>query len=414
MLLAMLICLVPAVSAAGSASLSGPGTVRAGDTITVTFYAGGGIYGGSGSVVFDSSQLTLQGYTAAIGGSWRVEFNGNNFIFYDDSMASPINGSSAIFTAKFQVSASLKPGAEIAVTASGVTLSDGKADSGAGSPAYRKTIAPPLSGNCNLASLTVSNAKISPAFSPSVTSYSASVPFATSSLQVSAKAEHAGAKVSVGSTALVAGGTTAVNITVTAENGAAKTYTIRVAREQDPNYVPSSNAQLKSLSVEGYSLSPAFGEDVQQYYVWMPYETETVKVSADKADSKAKLTVAECPELTPGQLTDLAVTVTAEDGTQKVYTLSLFRAPAPADVDVFFNGEPTEETTGATEPETEPTTEPPTEPATEPVELPEETEPSLVWAFIAVGAASAIASAGVMTLILHLIRKKKDKDLYNL
>ena len=36
--------------AAGSASFSGPDVVRAGDTITLTFSAGGGIYGGNGSV----------------------------------------------------------------------------------------------------------------------------------------------------------------------------------------------------------------------------------------------------------------------------------------------------------------------------------------------------------------------------
>ena len=40
------------VLAAGSASLSGPDTVRAGDTVTLSFYAGGGIYGGSGQLVY--------------------------------------------------------------------------------------------------------------------------------------------------------------------------------------------------------------------------------------------------------------------------------------------------------------------------------------------------------------------------
>ena len=60
------------VRAAGSVSLSGPSTVRAGDSITVTFYAGGGIYGGNGTVVYDGALLTLQGYTPQVGGSWAV------------------------------------------------------------------------------------------------------------------------------------------------------------------------------------------------------------------------------------------------------------------------------------------------------------------------------------------------------
>ena len=68
----LLLGISPVVMAAGNASMSGPGTVRAGDTITVSFYAGGGIFGGSGSVSYDPSQLVLQGYNAAIGGSWAV------------------------------------------------------------------------------------------------------------------------------------------------------------------------------------------------------------------------------------------------------------------------------------------------------------------------------------------------------
>ncbi len=397
----MLLGLIPTVSAA-SAYWGGPDTVRAGDTITLTFYAGGGIYGGSGDVSFNSSQLTLQGYTATIGGNWRVEFNGNRFLFYDDSMTAPISGSSSIFKATFKVSSSLEPGAEIAVTASGVTLSAGEQDMGAGSPVYRKTIAPPLSDNCNLAALTVSNATISPAFSPSVTSYSTSVPFTTGSLQVSAEAEHEAAKVSIGSTSLAAGTTTAVSITVTAENGATKTYTIRAKRAQDPNYVPSSNATLKDLSVEGFPISPAFKADVDKYYIWLPYETETVSLNAEKADGKASLQIGEQPELIPGKAVPMTVTVTAEDNTQKVYTVNIFRAPAYGDTEKFLNGE--------REPEpTEPPTEAPEVVPTEPVpEVPQETG-APAWVYVLIGIAGALAGAGITAVLFLLTQKKKNK-----
>ena len=140
----LLVSLAPAAFAAGSASMSGPAVVRAGDTITVSFVAGGGILGGSGSVSYDTSKLTLKGYTQIIGGSWAVEFSGDNFVFYDNSMASPINGSTTIFTATFTVNAGLATGTAISVTASGVTLSDGQSDTGAGSPTYCATIAAPL------------------------------------------------------------------------------------------------------------------------------------------------------------------------------------------------------------------------------------------------------------------------------
>ena len=367
--------LVPFALAAGSASLSGPGTVRAGDTITLTFSAGGGIYGGSGSLSYDASQLTLEGHSVHIGGSWAVEFGGERFVFYDNSMKSPIDGTTKIFSVTFKVSDTLAPGTQISVTASGVKLSDGKQDTSVGSASYSVTLAEPLSGNCNLASLSAAEVTLSPAFSPDVTKYSASVPFSVSKLTVSAQAEHGNAKVSVENPSLWAGDTTVIKVTVTAETGAQKEYKIYVARAQDPNYVPSNDASAKSLAVEGFLLSPVFDPAVKQYFVWVPYETETVSVTGAANDSKAEASVMECPTLEPGKGTDIAVTVKAEDGSEAIYTVTVVRAPAPEDVDVFLNGEPEPE---VTEPVTEPTTEPTEAPTTAPPEtVPQPTEPQV-------------------------------------
>lgn len=366
----LVLSMVPCAFAAPSASMSGPSTVRAGDTITVSFSAGGGIYGCSGAVSYDSSVLTLNGYTATIGGSWAVEFNGNNFVCYDNAMSSPISGGTTLFSASFTVNNSVAAGTAISVSATGVTLSDGNTDTVVGTCSYSTTIAPPLSGNNQLSALTVSNATISPAFSPDTTKYTASVPFSTSSLQLSATAADSKAKVSVGNTNLTAGGTTSVHITVTAENGNTREYVIQVTRAQDPNYVKSDNADLKTLSVEGYILSPVFAADVTQYYVWLPYETETVSIKAETADSKAKLAIGTYEELVPGKGTAVPVTVTAEDGTEQIYTVTVVRAPALADTEAFLNGEREEVTEPETEPVTEPITEPVTEPVTEPITEP--------------------------------------------
>lgn len=415
-LILLLAMLTPCAYAAGSAYMSGPSTVRAGDTITVSFVAGGGIYGGSGAVSYDPALLTLQGYSQSIGGSWAVEFNGNNFVFYDNNMNSPIEGSATIFTATFTVNSNLEAGTNISVSATGVTLSDGTADTYVGTCTYSATIAPPLSANCQLGTLTVSNATISPAFSPDTTEYSASVPYTTSSLQVSATPADSKATVVVSNTGLTAGGTTAVSITVTAENGAVKEYVIRVARASDPNYVKSSNAELKSLAVEGFVLSPAFAADVTQYYVWLPYEQSTVAVNAAAEHAKASVAVANVEELTAGQATDIAVTVTAEDGTTKVYTLTVFRAPAHEDTDAFLNGERPETPTEPTEPPTEPPTEVPTEPVTEPTTEPAPTDaPPAVEddpvttpvVLIATGCICLVCGAGIGVLVSLLIRKKQ-------
>lgn len=418
---ALLLCTAPTAFAAVNAVWRGPSTVRAGDSITLTFYAGGGIYGGSGSVSFDSSLLSLKGYTQSVGGDWVVEFSGNNFVFYDNSMASPIKDRTAIFTAAFTVKKNATPGTTLSVTASGVTLSDGQKDIGAGSPAYSTTIAEPLSGDNALATLAVSGVDLSPAFSPDTTSYSATVPFSVSALEINAKASHAGATVSVSNPQLTAGGTTTVSITVTAENGDTKTYSIAVYREQDPNYVESDNANLESLSVEGFLLSPAFDADTEQYYVWLPYETESITVTATAEDEKASVTVSDIGTLTPGAGTDIPVTVTAENGSQRVYTLTAVRAPAHGEEDAFLNPVPVETVPPETEAPTEPTTVPTEAPTTVPTEAPTtapvtepqpepaqplmpDNYPMLILVF---GILCAIAGACVALLIRRLSRRKR-------
>ena len=345
----ILLSYIPTVYAAGYGSVSGPSTVRAGDTITVYYNAGGGIYGANGSISYNASQLTLQGYYSHVGGSWQGSFSGNTFLFYDDSLSSPIHGGT-IFSAVFTVNANLAPGTQVSVSVSGA-VSDGKQDSGAGG-SWSATIAPPLSKNCDLSALTLSGASFSPAFSAGTTSYTASVPFSTASVSVNATAADEKATVSISNPALAAGGTTAVTVTVTAENGDTKTYTIRIQREQDPNYIPSSVKTLSSLTVEGQTLSPQFSADVLQYYIWLPYETQTVSISGTATHEKASVTVGQIPQLEPGKATDIPVTVTAEDQSQQVYTVTVFRGPAHADTESFLQGvrppvqpEPTEPAT---------------------------------------------------------------------
>jgi len=293
-----------------------------------------------------------------------VENTGDKFVFYDDSVSTPLGGSKTIFKASFTVK-DLEPGTEISVSATGIKLSDENfADSNFGTKTYTATILPPLSGNCALASLTVSNAEISPAFSPEVTSYTASVPFTTSKLEVEAAAEHPGATVAYKNTSLTAGATTNVTVTVTAENGTKRTYSIRVKRAQDPNYVPSSDANLQALTVEGYSLSPVFAPEVTQYYVWLPYEAERLVLAATEADTKASVAIGSAEALQVGR-TDIPVTVTAEDGTTRVYTVTAVRAPEAALTEAYLAGQlaPAEPETEPTQPETEPT-EVPTAPQT--------------------------------------------------
>lgn len=330
-LLALTLCLASAAviaSAAGaSATLTGPGTVRAGDTITLSFKLNGsGLYGVSGAWSYDKNQLDFVSTSQKIASPWMVEFEGNNFVAYDNALTNPIKKDTEIFTITFKVK-NLTPGTNVKVSFTGVTASDGSADSNIGTVTYSTTIAEPMSTKNDLASLTVKNATISPAFSASVTSYTAEVPFSVSKLEIDAKGVEK-TTVTVDSPNLIPGGTTTVKITVKAENGATKTYTISVKREQDPNYQASGNNNLSGITVDGFLLSPVFSADRTEYVIWLPFETESVTVSGTAQDNKASVSVEGGEALEAGKDNVIKVICTAENGETKEYTVIAKRAAA--------------------------------------------------------------------------------------
>lgn len=346
-LLLTILLLVPftASAASASATLPGPGTVRAGDSITLTFKLNGSnLSGASGTLSYDSSQLQLTGTKQKIAAPWAVEFNGNNMVAYDNNLSAPINGGKDLFTVSFKVK-DVAAGTKITVSYTDVKASDGSADANIGTVSYTATVAAPLSTDNALASLTVNNATISPAFNANTTSYTADVPFSVSKLDIQATAADGKAKVSISNPNLTPDGTTNVTITVTAESGAKKTYTIKVHREKDPNYVASGNNALSDITVDGFLLSPGFSADVLNYVVWLPYETDSVKISGKAADSKASVEVVGGENLAAGQDNPVKVVCTAENGEKKEYTVIVKRAAAhDGSVDEKPTAPPTEPT----------------------------------------------------------------------
>ena len=350
LLLCVTLFAAPVSAAAASATLTGPGTIRAGDTITLTLNINGsGIYGASGTLNYNSSQLTLVSSNQKIENGWKVEFNGNNFLAIDENLAKPIKSSTALLTVTFKVNSNLAVGTAVTASYTNLTVTDGNSDTNVATATYSKVLAAPMSTDNTLKDLTVSNATISPTFSANTTNYTAEVPFEVSKLNVSATANNSKAKVQVNSPNLTPNGTTNVTVTVTAENGSKKTYTISVKRAQDPNYVASDNNSLSGITVDGFLLSPVFSAENTKYIIWLPYETENVTIGGTAADSKASVTIEGGSELKAGQDNEIKVICTAENGTQKVYTVIAKRATAH-DGSVEPTVEPTEPNNPVTTP----------------------------------------------------------------
>ncbi len=375
--LALLLCLslIPATvnAAEASAKLTGPSVVRAGQTITLTFsLAGESLIGGQGLITYDSAQLDLIGTKPVITGNWDVKFNGNIFAIENTDQDSPITSSTKIFTVTFLVK-QLEAGTKLNIGITGILATDSNYEEhNIGTATYSVNIAPPLSSDNTLKNLTVTNGTLVPEFDPSVTNYTVDVPFSVSKLDMVVEAPD-GATLSIYDPTLTPDATTMYTITVTAANGAKKTYVINVTREQDPNYVPSANNFLSGIQVKDFFISPYFDRNVTTYLVWLPYETEKITVTATAQDKKASVRVEGGSGLVAGEDNVVQIICTAENGEEKIYTIIAKRAAPHGEIVV-----PPPTTNPVVPPDTQPSPTDPTGPVqtTPPTTSGENTPPS--------------------------------------
>ena len=329
MLLGMLFT-VQAFGAAGSASLSGSDTVRAGDTYTVTLsISGDSISYFQGTLSYDSDKLELSGINSKIGAPWTINTNGNLIIMTDSALSNPISSSTSVLSVTFKVKNGLKEGDKLTVGVKNIELDNATSSMTPGDASKTVTVAAPPSNNCDLSAIKVTNATLSPAFNKNTTYYTCTVPYEVEKLNLDYNRADSGQTVSISGNGNFVVGENTVTLTVKASNGATKTYTIVVTRQQDPNYKASTDATLSALTMEGVTLSPAFSPNVTEYIGYVSHETGLVKLTGIAHDEKAlKVTESEMSLISDGA-TDVSIVCTAEDGkTTQTYTVHVYRMPA--------------------------------------------------------------------------------------
>lgn len=348
----LLWCLLPVTAEAAGASFSGSGSVRAGDSVTVTFsVSGSNIQGITAVLHYDSSTLTLTGTRQLIGDTWSVDMSGGNLLAYDQSLNNPISGSSAVLAVTFRVKSGVAAGTKVSATITDIVTSDGNSDQNLNDASWSASVASPPSGNANLSGLSCGSYALSPSFSAGTTEYSVTVPYDVSRLPLDYSAADGGANVSVSGNQLSVGINTMV-LTVTAANGATRRYTISVTRQPDPTATLSSDADLADLTPSEGKLTPAFAPNITEYAVYVPYETTKLSLSATAKDSKALGVTQPDAALKQGDNV-LTVTCTAEDGTTRDYTVHVVRMPAFAGT-LPQIGQPEPEEPAPEEPQTQP------------------------------------------------------------
>ena len=113
-----------------------------------------------------------------------------------------------------------------------------------------------LSSNANLKALSISDGKLSPSFSSSTTSYTATVDRETTSCKIYATASDKDAKVSVEGGNNLQIGTNNCSVTVTAPNGSQKVYKIKITRSSTSTDTSSDEPEDENSEQEPDEVKP--------------------------------------------------------------------------------------------------------------------------------------------------------------
>ena len=333
LVLLMVVSLIPVRISAAVGNITIEGTnLEVGETKTLTIGLPSGIASADGTITSDDPTcVSVEAVTSPSG-------SGNYFMAITMTAAAltdagtvTIKGLKNCETTLTISDASIASQAEEEDT--GMTFTSGTIKVGSTSPGPGPGPGP-STGNANLASISVSKGSLSPAFDKDTTSYTVNVENADDSIDITATAEDSTSTITGTGTKTLSVGSNSYTIKVTATDGTEKEYTINVVRanegsgggeEQPPiDDDRSSDKDLKSLEVAGYSINPGFDPSTTSYSLEVENNVTSINVSALPHDDKASVNIIGASNLSVG-VNNVNVIVTAEDGSQKIYTINVVR-----------------------------------------------------------------------------------------
>ena len=184
---------------------------------------------------------------------------------------------------------------------------------------YKINIHRDIPASSYLKQLIVKDGELYPGFHKLITSYTILVPNEIRSLNMVYLPEDENANVTVTGNENFKVGTNKVHIIVTATDGTSTDYEIAVVRQ-----TVASN-YLKSLSVDGYSLTPIFDKTNMYYETTVPLEVDNIKIKATAEDPTSTITGTGYVSVKPG-LNKYYVTVESASGVIRTYQIVVNRA----------------------------------------------------------------------------------------
>ena len=249
---ALLLCMTQSVFAASISVTAGQSSVKVGNTVAFTITVPPNTQAWTYQVAWSDNLTYVSGDTEPMG--FEGNSTRNQLIFKANG-----EGTGKVWIAGGSYSIDLQPyDASGSATVSIVSASQpsqgydhGDFDDDPPTPSK--------SSNNALASLTVSAGELAPAFDPTITDYTLSLPLRTNKITFTATPSDSKATVQGDGEVALRGGENKVAVVVTAEDGSAKTYNITVKVAREPTVFFSLNGESLGVMQDTDGVTPPAG-----------------------------------------------------------------------------------------------------------------------------------------------------------
>ena len=249
---ALLLCMTQSVFAAGISVTAGQSSVKVGNTVAFTITVPSNTQAWTYQVAWSDNLTYVSGDTEPMG--FEGNSTRNQLIFKANG-----EGTGKVWIAGGSYSIDRQPyDASGSATVSIVSASQpsqgydhGDFDDDPPTPSK--------SSNNALVSLTVSAGELAPAFDPTITDYTLSLPLRTNKITFTATPSDSKATVQGDGEVALRGGENKVAVVVTAEDGSAKTYNITVKVAREPTVFFSLNGESLGVMQDTDGVTPPAG-----------------------------------------------------------------------------------------------------------------------------------------------------------
>lgn len=249
---ALLLCMTQSVFAAGISVTAGQSSVKVGNTVAFTITVPSNTQAWTYQVAWSDNLTYVSGDTEPMG--FEGNSTRNQLIFKANG-----EGTGKVWIAGGSYSIDLQP-YDASGSATVTIVSASQPSQGYDHGDFDDDPpAPSKSSNNALASLTVSAGELTPAFDPTITDYTLSLPLRTNQITFTATPSDSNATVQGDGEVALQGGENKVAVVVTAEDGSAKTYNITVKVAREPTVFFSLNGESLGVMQDTDGVTPPAG-----------------------------------------------------------------------------------------------------------------------------------------------------------